>query len=162
MYSMDKVAPNFQLLNQDGVTRKLKDYRNRWLVLYFYPKDNSPGCTKEACAFRDEYSVIAQFGNADIIGINKDSVTSHKKFAEKHRLNFSLLSDPNHEVTKAYGAWKTGKVRLLDRPFATRRTTFIINPEGKIVKKYAGINPKHHAAVIINDLQALQGLTPPN
>ncbi len=79
----------------------------------FYPKDNSAGCTKEACAFRDEHGIIAQFGNAEIVGINKDSVASHKKFAEKHHLNFPLLSDPKYEITKAYGAWNANRARLL-------------------------------------------------
>ncbi len=155
---MNKPAPNFKLIDQDGIIRSLKDYRGKWLVLYFYPKDNSPGCTKEACVFRDEHAVIAQFGNTNIIGINKDSVASHKSFAQKHQLNFPLLSDPTHEVTKAYGAWKFSKSRLIDRVFATRRNTYIINPDAQIVKAYHGVNPKNHAAEIIQDLQELQNL----
>ncbi len=157
---MNQQAPNFKLLDQDGISRSLSDYLGKWLVLYFFPKDNSPGCTKEACAFRDEHAVIAQFGNAEIVGINKASVTDHKRFAAKHHLNFSLLSDPTHEVTKAYGAWRSGRARLIDKPFATRRNTYLINPEGVIVKEYLGVNPKNHAAEIIQDLQELQQLVP--
>jgi peroxiredoxin Q/BCP len=155
---MNKPAPDFQLLDQDGISRKLSDYRGRWLVLYFYPKDDSAGCTKEACAFRDEHAAIAQFGNAEIVGVNKDSVASHKKFAQKHHLNFPLLSDSSREVSKAYGAWRGGKVQLLERPFATRRNTYLINPDGDIVKEYKGVQPRNHAAEIIQDLQDLQKL----
>lgn len=153
---MSRKAPHFSLVDQDGNTKTLNDYLGSWLVLYFYPKDNSPGCTREACAFRDEHAIIAQFGNAAIVGINKESVASHKKFAGKHRLNFSLLSDPTHKVTKAYGAWRKGKRRILDIAFATRRNTYIINPAGVIVKEYLGITPKNHAQDIINDLRDFQ------
>ena len=153
---MTRTAPSFKLPDQNGVITKLSDYRDRWLVLYFYPKDNTRGCTAEACAFRDEHAIISQFGNAAVVGVNKDSVASHKKFAVKHQLNFPLLSDPTHQVTKAYGAWRTGKPRLADAGFATRRNTYLINPKGKIVKEYLGINPKGHASRIISDLQSLQ------
>ena len=148
-------APDFTLPDQDGITRSLSDYRGRWVVLYFYPKDNTPGCVMEACEFRDEHAIISQFGNASIIGISKDSVRSHKKFATEHHLNFPLLSDVDHKVLEAYGAWKSKK--FMGRSYmGVERTTFIVSPTGKIVKTYKNVVPKGHAAEIIQDLQQLQ------
>ena len=148
-------APDFTLPDQDGITRSLSDYRGRWVVLYFYPKDNTPGCVMEACEFRDEHAIISQFGNASIIGISKDSVRSHKKFATEHHLNFPLLSDVDHKVLEAYGAWKSKK--FMGRSYmGVERTTFIVSPAGKIVKTYKNVVPKGHAAEIIQDLQQLQ------
>jgi peroxiredoxin Q/BCP len=148
--AMDKPAPDFSLPDQDGKIRSLSDYKGRWLVLYFYPRDNAVNCTREACAFRDEHAIIGQFGNAEVVGINKDSVASHKKFATKHHLNFLLLSDSSREITKAYGAWRSSPAKLFDRPFGTRRNTYIINPEGMIVKQYINVDPKNHTAQIIH------------
>lgn len=150
-----KPAPNFSLADQDGIIRTLADYAGGWLVLYFYPKDDTPGCSTEACNFRDERDAIADFGKAQIVGISKDSVRSHKKFAEKNSLNFTLLSDPDHTTIEAYGSWKPKK--FMGREFlGTERNTFIINPAGMIAKIYRGIDPKAHAAEIIADLQQLQ------
>ncbi len=150
-----KPAPDFSLQDQDGTTHTLQDYRGKWVVLYFYPKDDTPGCTTEACNFRDERDAIAEFGNAVVLGISKDSVKSHKKFAEKHGLNFTLLSDPEHEVIEAYGSW--GPKKFMGREFiGVHRDTYIINPEGKIAKSYKGVDPKKHAAEIIKDLGELQ------
>jgi peroxiredoxin Q/BCP len=151
-----KLAPDFCLPDQDGELRSLADYAGRWLVVYFYPSDKSLNCNREACYFRDEQKVLAQFGNAGIVGINKGSVASHKKFVEKNHLNFPILSDLNHEVTRAYGAWRTNPVKWHDRPYGTRRNTYLINPEGEIVKEYIGITPRGHVETIINDLQQLQ------
>ena len=153
-----KPAPDFNLADQDNITRSLGDYTGRWLVVFFYPKDNDVNCTREACAFRDEHAIIAQFGNAAVIGINKDSVASHKRFAEKHHLNFPLLSDPTREVIKAYGAWRSSGARLVDRAFGTRRNTYVVDPEGMIVKEYIGVDPKRHVDEVIHDLQRLQQL----
>ena len=148
-------APDFSLPDQDGIARSLSDYRGQWMVLYFYPKDNTPGCVMEACEFRDEHAIISQFGNASIIGISKDSVRSHKKFATEHHLNFPLLSDVDHKVLEAYGAWKSKK--FMGRSYmGVERTTFIVSPTGKIVKTYKNVVPKGHAAEIIQDLQQLQ------
>jgi peroxiredoxin Q/BCP len=152
-----KQAPDFSLQDQDDATRSLDDYAGKWLVLYFYPKDNTPGCTAEACTFRDARDVIAQFGNAEIVGVSKDSVKSHKKFAEKHHLNFTLLSDPDHAMIEAYDSWKPKK--MMGREFmGIMRNTFIINPDRQIVKEYIGVNPADHAETIIHDLQQLQDL----
>ncbi len=148
-------APNFSLLDQNGQQQSLHDYAGQWLVLYFYPKDNTPGCTTEACQFRDEREAIAQFGKAQVLGISKDSVASHKRFVDKYHLNFSLLSDPQHQVIDAYGSWKPLKF-MGHELMGIQRNTFIINPDGQIAKQYQGVNPKTHAAIIIQDLQALQ------
>lgn len=149
-------APDFSLPDQHGNLRSLNDYHGRWLVLYFYPHDRSLNCTKEACNFRDEYRVISQFGSAEVVGVNHGSIESHKKFAEKHGLQFPLLSDAGHKVTSAYGAWRTKPAKLYDRPFSTRRNTYIINPEGFIVKTYLAVDPNNHAQEVIGDLQELQ------
>ncbi len=148
-------APSFSLQDQDGTTKSLADYAGKWIVLYFYPKDDTPGCTTEACTFRDEREAIAELGNAEVIGISKDSVASHRKFADKHKLTFTLLSDPDHTTIEAYGAW--GPRKFMGREYlGTHRNTYIINPEGNIVKTYEGVNPKSHAVELIQDLRALQ------
>ena len=123
--------------------------------MYFYPKDDTPGCTTEACSFRDAESTIAEFGNAVVLGVNKDSVASHKKFAEKYNLQFTLLSDPNHAVIEAYGAWQE-KSMYGKKYLGIQRMTVIISPDGSIVKEYPKVTPKTHVAEIINDLKALQ------
>ena len=148
-------APDFSLPDQDGIIHTLKDYRGRWIVLYFYPKDRTPGCVLEACEFRDEHAIISQFGNAAIIGVSKGSVRTHKKFATNHHLNFPLLSDVEHTTIEAYGAWKLRK--FIGKSYmGIARTTVLINPEGLIVKVYEKVTPKGHAAKIIQDLQGLQ------
>jgi peroxiredoxin Q/BCP len=150
-----KKAPDFKLADQDGKIRKLSDYKNKWLVIYFYPKDNTSGCTIEACNFRDERDAIAEYGNAEVIGVSKDSVASHKKFTEKNNLNFTLLSDPDHRVIEAYGAW--GPRKFMGKEYiGISRNTYIVDPSGNIVKEYLGVNPKDHAIEIINDLKVLQ------
>lgn len=147
-------APNFNLQDQFDTTHSLKDYADKWIVLYFYPKDDTPGCTKEACSFRDEFSEIEKAG-AVVLGVSKDSVKSHAKFAEKYNLNFPLLADTDMEVMKAYNAW--GLKKFMGREFeGTLRKTFIINPEGEIVKEYPKVTPKDHAVQIIKDLKDLQ------
>lgn len=150
-----KQAPDFSLPDQDGNTKSLTDYAGKWLVLYFYPKDNTSGCTAEACSFRDERDAIAQFGNAEVVGVSKDGVRSHKKFIADHHLNFTLLSDTEHKTIEAYDSWKS-KTFMGREYLGTNRDTFIISPEGKIAKEYRGVDPKTHAAQIISDLQELQ------
>ena len=151
-----KQAPDFCLPDQDGVERSLKDYAGRWLVVYFYPSDKSLNCTREACYFRDEQKILAQFGNTGVVGINKASVASHKKFSDRNHLNFPVLSDPDHKVTNAYGAWRSKPSKWHDRPFGTRRNTYLVDPKGNIVKEYLGITPNGHVETIIKDLQELQ------
>jgi peroxiredoxin Q/BCP len=150
-----KSAPNFSLQDQDGNAKTLADFKGSWLVLYFYPKDNTSGCTAEACSFRDERDVIAQLGKAEIVGVSTDSTASHKKFIVTNHLNFTLLSDPEHLTIAAYDSWKPKK--FMGREYlGTERNTFIITPDGKIAKSYIGVNPKEHASQIITALQQLQ------
>lgn len=125
------------------------------MVLYFYPKDDTPGCTLEACSFRDERESIASLGNAEVIGVSKDSVASHKKFADKYNLNFTLLSDETAETINAYGAWQE-KSMFGKKYMGIQRMTVIISPGGYIVKEYPKANPRKHAAEIIRDLMTLQ------
>lgn len=143
-------AMDFSLEDQDGKIHKLSEYKGNWVVLYFYPKDDTPGCTKEACNFRDSLGELQKKG-AVVLGVSKDSVASHKKFAEKYNLNFPLLSDENHEVIKLYKAW--GIKKFMGREFeGTLRTTYLIDGKGEIKKVYKNVNPTIHAGEIIKDL----------
>lgn len=152
-------APNFSLHDQTGVLRSLNDYKGRWLVVYFYAKDESLGCTQQACSFRDEYRVIQQFGNAQVIGINHASVQSHAKFAHDHRLQFPILSDPDHVITDKYNAWSKLRAKLFGDNVGTARNTYLINPEGMIVKVYTGVRRSaKHTEQVITDLQHMQAL----
>lgn len=142
-------APDFNLPDQNGNMHSLGDYTGKWLVLYFYPEDDTPGCTTEACNFRDARELIAQLGGAEVVGISQDTVESHKNFADKNGLNFTLLSDTKRHVIKAYDSWGV---------MMTKRNTFIIDPKGIIVKKYHSVSPSEHAAEIIEDLRVLQAV----
>lgn len=155
MKVLPRKAPDFSLPNQNGDVKTLADYSSKWLVLYFYPKDNTPGCTTEACSFRDERQLISELGKAEIVGISKDSVKSHKKFADKFGLNFDLLSDPEAAVIQSYGAWAQ-KSMFGKTYMGTLRNTYLIDPSGNIVKQYLGVDPKKHAVEIIDDLKKLQ------
>ncbi|MBI4066449.1 peroxiredoxin [Candidatus Gottesmanbacteria bacterium] len=146
-------APDFSLQDQGGKTHRLADYRGRWLVLYSYPKDDTPGCTKEACGFRDAMGAFTKLGIV-VLGISKDSVALHKRFAQKYNLPFSLLSDPEHKALEALGAW--GKKAFMGRTFmGTLRRTYIINPKGEIVKEYPNVTPATHAAEVLTDFDLL-------
>ncbi len=146
-------APDFSLPDQSGKIHSLSDYKGRWLVIYFYPKDDTPGCTKEACSFRDFAGDLASLG-VSVLGISKDTVSSHKKFAEKYSLGFPLLSDPDTTVIQAYGAW--GKKTFMGRSFlGTKRMTYIVNPEGTIVKIYDTVKPDKHAEEVLKDIDVL-------
>ena len=152
---MNKPAPDFLLPDQNGKNQSLADFACKWLVLYFYPHDDTPGCTTEACAFRDERDAIAEYGNAVVVGVSKDSVESHKKFATKYHLNFTLLSDVAATTIKSYNEWAkrsvAGKLYV-----GAVRSTFIIDPSGNIVKNYPKVTPLGHAGQIIKDLKSLQ------
>ena len=153
MLTINSKAVDFALPDQSGKIRKLSDYSGRWVVLYFYPKDNTPGCTKEACNFRDSYHTLEKMG-VTIIGVSKDSVDSHKKFADKYNLNFPLLSDPDKKIIQDYGAWQTKK--FFGKEFAgVSRMTYLIDLSGKIKKIYEKVNPLVHAGEIIEDVQIL-------
>ena len=145
-------APNFSLEDPDGTTVTLKDYAGKWLVLYFYPKDDTPGCTVEACSLRDAHADISALG-AHIVGVSKDDPSSHAKFRAKHSLNFTLLSDHDGKVIDAYGAW--GK-KMFGKEGILRRT-FIINPEGTVVKVFGRVTPVGHGDQVVAELKKLQG-----
>lgn len=144
-------APDFSLIDSDGKTHILADYAGQWLVLYFYPKDDTPGCTTEACSLRDARDDIANLG-AHILGVSMDDVSDHEKFKAKHSLNFALLSDPDRTVIDAYGAW--GK-KMFGNEGILRRT-FIIDPTGMVVKVYGRVTPLGHGDQVIHDLKMLQ------
>lgn len=146
-------APDFSLPDQDGKTHKLKDYAGKWLVLYFYPKDDTPGCTQEACAFRDDLNKLMALG-AEIVGISVDSQSSHAKFAEKYHLPFPLLADDQAEVARRYGVLSNMLLFKL-----AKRYTFLIDPQGKVRKVYDKVETSRHSQEIIADLKALDGST---
>lgn len=141
-------ATDFSLKDPDGNTRSLADFAGQWLVLYFYPKDDTPGCTVEACSLRDANDELIALG-AQVVGISKDDADSHRKFKAKHKLNFTLLSDPSGKTIEAYGAW--GK-KMFGREGILRKT-FIINPEGEIVKTYGRVTPLGHGEQVVTYLK---------
>jgi peroxiredoxin Q/BCP len=145
-------ASDFTLKDQNGKSVTLSDFKGKWVVLYFYPKDSTPGCTKEACNFRDGRDYLEDLG-AIVLGVSKDSVTSHKKFTDKYKLNFTLLSDPEAEVIKKYGAW--GEKSMFGKKyFGIKRNTVLIDPKGNIFKEYMGVNPAGHIKDIYKDLES--------
>ncbi|MGQ9510724.1 MAG: thioredoxin-dependent thiol peroxidase [Thermaceae bacterium] len=155
MAELGGIAPDFSLPDQDGRVHRLSDYRGRWVVLYFYPKDDTPGCTVEARGFRDEKGRLEELG-AVVLGVSADGVESHKAFAEKHRLNFPLLADPNREAIRAYGAW--GKKKLYGKEYeGVLRQTFLIDPEGRIAKVWRKVKPEGHAEEVARALEVLRG-----
>ncbi len=144
-------ASVFELPDQNGKKHKLSDYKGKWMVLYFYPKDDTPGCTKEACNFRDNIKKFQEKGVV-ILGVSKDSVASHKKFSDKYHLNFTLLSDEEKKVIKAYKSW--GLKKFMGRTFeGTLRNMYLIDPQGVIKKVYEKVNPLIHAGQILKDLE---------
>lgn len=151
MKQVPYVAPDFALPDESGTVHSLADYKGKWVILYFYPKDDTPGCTIEACSLRDARDDLAELG-ADIIGISKDDASVHERFKAKHSLNFTLLTDSAGEVINAYGAW--GKKQFGIEGIL--RKTFIINPKGMIVKVYGRVTPIGHGDRVVSDLKRLQ------
>jgi len=143
------LAPEFELFDQNEQLHSLEDYRDQWVVLYFYPKDATPGCTTEACEFRDSILEFRKL-NAQVLGISLDDVESHKQFAENHRLPFPLLADVEGKTADAYGV----KTRMLGMTVA-KRQTFIIGPDGTIMKHYDTVKPATHSAEVLTDLRRL-------
>jgi peroxiredoxin Q/BCP len=147
-------APDFTLADETGTLRSLSDFRGKPVVLYFYPKDDTPGCTTEACNFRDDYHVYQENGVV-ILGVSSDSSKSHTKFKTKYQLPFTLLADTDHKVCELYGAW--GRKKFMGREYdGVLRTTFLISPDGSIVKVWEGVKPDGHSQEVLNALSAWQ------
>jgi peroxiredoxin Q/BCP len=144
-------APAFKLQGQDGKWHSLADYRGKWVALYFYPKDDTPGCTTQACEFRDDIFAYNREG-AVILGVSVDDVASHKSFAEKHSLPFTILADPEKKVASSYGVLK----KYMGVMEMASRDTFLIDPQGRIVKHYASVDPEGHSKVVLDDIKALK------
>lgn len=152
--AVGSTAPDFALPDQHGKLRQLAEWRGKWLVLYFYPKDDTPGCTTEACNFRDDWQQLSEL-DAQVVGISVDTSESHKTFAEKYHLPFPLLADVKAEAAVRYGAisdWKLFK-------FA-KRYTFLIDPQGRIAKSYLSVNASRHSSEIVSDLKQLKQARP--
>lgn len=150
MLEVGTKAPDFALQDQDGATHRLSEYAGKKVILYFYPKDNTPGCTKQACGFSELYPQFTEKG-AVVLGVSKDSVASHKKFQEKYGLNFTLLSDPELEVIQAYGVWQEkknyGKVSM-----GVVRSTYLIDEQGYIEKVYKSVKAAENPAQMLGVL----------
>ena len=150
MIEEGKPAPDFELQSDTGDSVKLSDFRGRPVVLYFYPKDDTPGCTTEACEFRDAYDVFRERG-AEVLGVSPDDVASHGKFKSKYELPFTLLADPEHNVAEDYGVWvernSGGKTSM-----GIKRSTFVIDRDGNVARALMGIKPAGHAAQVLDSL----------
>ena len=148
-----KKAPDFSLLDQDGIKHKLSDYNGGWVLVYFYPKDNTTGCTKQACMIRDSFPNFKKL-KITVLGISVDSVKSHKKFEEKYTLPFTLLADEEKKVVNLYGVWQ--KKKFMGREYmGTVRTSFLIDPNGKIKKIYEKVKPDTHAEEVLMDFKMI-------
>ncbi len=144
-------APDFSLVDSEDTRHKLKDYRGQWLVLYFYPKDDTPGCTIEACSLRDVNDELLA-SKARIVGVSMDTPASHQSFRTKYQLNFTLLSDPMGETIRAYGAW--GK-KMFGKE-GIQRKTFLIDPDGMVQKVYGRVTPLGHGEQVVKDIESLR------
>ena len=152
--SVGESAPDFSLPDQNGRVHSLNEYRGKWVLIYFYPKDDTPGCTVEACGFRDRMKEL-QKRNIALLGVSKDSVESHQKFVKKYSLPFPLLVDPEKTMIEEYGAW--GEKKFLGKTFmGIFRMSYLIDPEGKIAKVYEKVKSEGHAEEVLKDIEALQ------
>jgi peroxiredoxin Q/BCP len=152
-HTIGEQAPDFTLPDQNGEKHSLSDYLGKWVVIFFYPKDDTPGCTKEACNFRDNYAEL-QAINAEILGISTDPVESHKLFEEKYELPFTLLADANHDVVNSYGVWR--KTEYKGREYeGTFRISYLIDPEGNFAKIYEEVKAAQHGEDVLADLKEL-------
>jgi len=144
-------APNFTASNANGETIRLKDLRGRKLVLYFYPKDDTPGCTKEACSFRDAFADFRKRG-IEVLGVSTDSEASHQKFTAKYKLPFTLLADPDHAIADAYGVY--GEKKFMGRTYmGVKRMTFLIDEKGQVKKVFEKVKPEEHAREVLEAFQ---------
>lgn len=151
---LNEKAPEFSLPDQNGKIHSLLDYKGKWILIYFYPKDDTSGCTIEACSFRDN---LPKFLKSDLVvlGISADSIVSHKKFVEKHKLTFTLLADEQKQIVTEYGVWQE-KNFMGKKYMGISRASFLINPQGKIVKIYEKVNPIKHAQEVLTDFAQLK------
>jgi peroxiredoxin Q/BCP len=149
-----QAAPAFSLPDQDGKVQTLATYAGQWVVLYFYPKDDTPGCTREACSFRDDLRQLEKLG-AKVVGVSVDDTDSHAKFAQKYHLPFPLLADKDGKVADSYGALTSiGPIKI------AKRYTFLLGPDGNVVKAYLSVDTSRHSQEIIDDLQQLTTVRP--
>ncbi|MBI2078396.1 MAG: peroxiredoxin [Euryarchaeota archaeon] len=147
LLDVGEMAPDFDAPVQDGSHLRLRDLRGRWVVLYFYPKDRTYGCTREACGFRDDHAELRAEG-AEVVGVSRDDAGSHADFARRHELGFPLVADPDSKILEAY--------RALAWYGWARRVTYLIDPAGRIAKAYAHVNPLDHSRRVVADLRALK------
>lgn len=154
MLEVGQIAPGFRLQDQEGGVRSLADARGSWVVVYFYPRDDTPGCTKEACAFRDDLPRFRGL-NALVWGVSADDAQAHQKFARKFDLNFPLLVDPDKSMLEAYGAW-VEKSRYGKTYMGVQRITYLIDPEGKVARAWPKVKPDDHAEEVATALAELQ------
>jgi len=147
-----QAAPDFKLQDQNGEWHSLEQYRGQWVAVYFYPKNDTPGCTTEACAFRDNIFAFDAI-DAVVLGVSLDDVESHAKFAEKYGLPFSILADSDKTTAKNYGVY----TKIVSFEMA-KRESFIIDPEGNVAKHYAKVNPENHSEQVLADIKALKGI----
>jgi thioredoxin-dependent peroxiredoxin len=147
-----KPAPDFELMSDRGDTVRLSDFRGKPVVLYFYPKDDTPGCTTEACEFRDAYDTYRKRG-IEILGVSPDDVSSHEQFKSKYELPFTLLADPDHATAEAYGVW--GERNFAGKTYmGINRSTFVIDENGNVARAMLGIKPAGHAAAVLEEVPA--------
>jgi peroxiredoxin Q/BCP len=147
-----KEAPDFELTSDSGERVRLSQFNGQPVVLYFYPKDDTPGCTKQACAIRDNYDDFQERG-AVVLGVSPDDETSHVKFKQKHGLPFTLLADPEHEVSELYGVW--GERKYMGKTYmGVERSTFLIDPDGRVAKVMRRVKPDTHAELVLDALAA--------
>lgn len=152
MIEEGKPAPDFELHSDSGDTVKLSDLRGKTVVLYFYPKDDTPGCTTEACEFRDAYDAYRERG-VEILGVSPDDVASHEKFKQKYELPFTLLADPGHKTAEAYGVW--GERSFAGKKYmGINRSTFVIDEDGNVARAMLGIKPAGHASQVLEGIPA--------
>jgi peroxiredoxin Q/BCP len=153
--AVGSAAPGFRLQDQNGEWHELSDYRGTWLAIYFYPKDDTPGCTTEACSFRDNIFSFKAIG-AEVVGISVDDVDSHQKFSAKYKLPFTILADSGGKTSQDYGVLRDYKLMKI-----ASRQSFLVNPEGVIVKHYDDVDPGSHTEQVLNDLKALMAAEAP-
>lgn len=157
MLEVGKKAPAFTLPDQNGKTHKLSDYKGKWVLIYFYPKDDTPGCTKEACGIRDTFPAFKKM-DAIVLGVSKDSPAKHQKFIEKYDLPFTLLADEETTMIDAYGAWK--EKSMYGKTFmGIQRISYLIDPTGTVAKVYPKVKPEQHAQEVLEDLEELQKIS---